>query len=160
MRRHQSLSRWTCTVVLVFACNSLGCSYAVTPSRYARANSGSEVVALFALDMLFRTIAAAVSSASAQATDPAVASARYWNDPDDWVAECVGPTRCEEHRHLQCRGYPGACDCRCVVSKPRATRRKPQATRPTTPTRAAPPRVSRQPVGHTASRTVEVASPR
>ena len=41
---------------------------------------------------------------------------RYWEDPNDWVAECDGPMLCSEHEHFSCTGTPGDCYCDCVGS--------------------------------------------
>ena len=41
---------------------------------------------------------------------------RYWDDPNDWVADCDGPMMCGDHEHFSCAGTPGDCYCDCVGS--------------------------------------------
>lgn len=59
---------------------------------------------------------AAAASGGSSASAPPDPSLLSWEDPDDWIAECEGPSLCHAPESFVCYGEPDDCHCACSMN--------------------------------------------
>ncbi|HHH30545.1 MAG TPA: hypothetical protein ENK57_19690 [Polyangiaceae bacterium] len=102
-------------LLMLMSSSAVGCTQAV---MQAGADDPRAFAALpFALvGDLIAAGASGDSSSGGSSSAPHDPSLLSWEDPDDWVAECTGPTICRAPESFVCYGEPGDCHCACTMS--------------------------------------------
>jgi len=116
--RWVNIGRATLVATLTLGLGSTGCTAALLQGA---TNEPGVLAALpFALigDAVMYGLKAKAASGSVTIAPQSGPSLVSWRDPDDWVADCDGPTLCANYEQFECRGVPGDCSCWCVVSAP------------------------------------------
>ena len=100
---------------MVMSFGSVGCTQAVMQAG----GDDPRAFAALPIAVIGDLIAAAASGGSSSAgssTPPPDPSLLSWEDPDDWIAECEGPSLCRAPESFVCYGEPGDCHCACSMN--------------------------------------------